>query len=395
MYVDVRELVFQLGINAWPSPLPGVWFIPLPSSLAQEAWRLIASNAAASIAWGAYALFIAMIMRRSIRTFQLRGTTYRRHKYDVPPYAQEMALRAAWLSLWTLPLWALLPWKVAAPPIVAYWLTFSDRSEFDGRRRWPSIRDWPLMRILQRRMGARLVVLDKLDADGQYLFACHPHGILPLGCISALATNSVARPLKVQAPGIDKRLFICAASFCFYVPFVRDFFMWLGVCDVSWPHVDRHLERGHHVALFPGGGFESIYASADRRQYPTLRLKSRKGFVRLAMKHGVDLVPVYTFGEIQAWRLYREPIFFVDHLIGSFQRASGIYLPILLNLLPRKVVTTTVVGEPLRVGAPNPAPTDAEVDALHAAYVRALKALHSRHRKSGEKPFDEGALVVF
>ena len=36
-----------------------------------------------------------------------------------------------------------------------------------------------------------------------------------------------------------------------------------------------------------------------------LYLKNRKGFIRLALKHGVSLVPVISFGENDVFREYR------------------------------------------------------------------------------------------
>ena len=46
--------------------------------------------------------------------------------------------------------------------------------------------------------------------------------------------------------------------------------------------------------LVVGGAREVMYADHDRIE---LVMSRRKGFIRLAMKHGRDLVPTFSFGE--------------------------------------------------------------------------------------------------
>ena len=44
----------------------------------------------------------------------------------------------------------------------------------------------------------------------------------------------------------------------------------------------------------PGGALEALNSDPDKIR---LVLNRRKGFVKLALKHGVDLVPTFSFGE--------------------------------------------------------------------------------------------------
>ena len=48
--------------------------------------------------------------------------------------------------------------------------------------------------------------------------------------------------------------------------------------------------------LVPGGALEALNLNTDETQI-RLILNRRKGFVKLALKHGVDLVPTFSFGE--------------------------------------------------------------------------------------------------
>jgi len=57
-------------------------------------------------------------------------------------------------------------------------------------------------------------------------------------------------------------------------------------------------------ALIPGGFAESVFASAYDDKYEYSYLKDRKGFIRIAVEAGKDIVPVYTF---RSTRMYNNP----------------------------------------------------------------------------------------
>ena len=52
--------------------------------------------------------------------------------------------------------------------------------------------------------------------------------------------------------------------------------------------------KGTVTALVPGGAFEARNWSANEVK---LYLLKRKGFIKLALRHGVDLVPSFSFNE--------------------------------------------------------------------------------------------------
>jgi hypothetical protein len=57
---------------------------------------------------------------------------------------------------------------------------------------------------------------------------------------------------------------VLAATFCFYVPIYRDMLMYGGVVDAARYSAHRVLQRGHSLALVPGGG-EAEAAHGDER----------------------------------------------------------------------------------------------------------------------------------
>ena len=54
------------------------------------------------------------------------------------------------------------------------------------------------------------------------------------------------------------------------------------------------LSRGKSIAIVIGGGSESLLSSPGTND---IVLKRRQGFVRIALRTGASLVPVYAFGE--------------------------------------------------------------------------------------------------
>ena len=53
-------------------------------------------------------------------------------------------------------------------------------------------------------------------------------------------------------------------------------------------------EKGVAAVLIPGGALEALITDKDKIR---LVINRRKGFIKLALRFGVDLVPVFSFGE--------------------------------------------------------------------------------------------------
>ena len=62
-----------------------------------------------------------------------------------------------------------------------------------------------------------------------------------------------------------------------------------------------------------------------------------------------------------------------------FQRITGLSLPLVINVMPKKTNITVVVGKPIPVKKVEK-PTKEQVSSLLNTYIEALKALHEMHR---------------
>ncbi|OQV14227.1 putative 2-acylglycerol O-acyltransferase 1 [Hypsibius exemplaris] len=128
-------------------------------------------------------------------------------------------------------------------------------------------------------------------------------------------------------------------------PVAREFFMAMGASNASKENI-RHitLTKNNAIVVVVGGAMESMDAHPGSTTHV---LKHRKGFVRMALKTGSHLVPVYGFGENELFR------------------------QVLANPL--------ALGEPVLV-TQNSDPTEEEVAEVHQRYQDALVRLFEAHK---------------
>ncbi len=77
------------------------------------------------------------------------------------------------------------------------------------------------------------------------------------------------------------------------LPALGTYFRKMGVLPARAESITAALEEGHDVALWPGGERDSMRPWTKRDEAV---LAGRKGFVRLAIKAGVPIVPIATVG---------------------------------------------------------------------------------------------------
>lgn len=138
---------------------------------------------------------------------------------------------------------------------------------------------------------------------GQYIFAAHPHGVLPLGICLNIGTN--ATNIDQLFPGIVFRG--VAVSACYIIPIYRDLCLAVGGTDCRESTIRSLLLNGYSPVVVPGGADESLLSVSHHNHI----LMRHKGFIRLAMQTGTPIVPMwiwtylfmyrYSFGENNWW----------------------------------------------------------------------------------------------
>lgn len=264
-------------------------------------------------------------------------------------------------------------------PYYTYILVLSrPERKYSARWEWFS-RHFPLLRIFRRYLRMKVTVHEKLKAqqskqNAQFLFAVFPHG-----CNSdyRIALDGM---LFDALPNIGKNITTLAATVLFRIPLVRELALWTNCVDASRSVADKLLEKGKSVLVLPGGQAEQIRTVYGRE---IVYLNKRKGFIKLAMTHGVPVVPVYVFGA--------SDYFYTSSFALEFRlwmvKALGISIPLAFGqyytpLCPLAVATNVVFGDPFLFepkikGSPSPE----EVDQAHKLFCLALSSLFDSHKK--------------
>uniref|UniRef100_A0A7N8XTJ0 Acyltransferase n=1 Tax=Mastacembelus armatus TaxID=205130 RepID=A0A7N8XTJ0_9TELE len=240
------------------------------------------------------------------------------------------------------------------------------------------VRKWRVWKHFRDFFPVKLVKTAELSPNKNYILGCHPHGIFSVGAFTCFSTDSCG--FAEVFPGVRPSLAILAGLF--RIPFFREYIMSADKV-LSPPTFLSKSGKGNAVVIVIGGAAESLEASPGVH---TIVVKQRKGFVRVALELGADLVPVYSFGENA---LFKQVIFSESSLGRKLQDlfknimgfAPCLFVGEHFMFLPYRTPVTTVVGSPISV--PKCAsPTEEEVDHYHKLYMEALSKLFHEHKVS-------------
>ena len=255
-----------------------------------------------------------------------------------------------------------------------------------GGRRFEFARRFFFWRWFADYFAAKLIKTTDLDTKSNYIFGFHPHGVLSVSALINFATEATG--FSELFPGITPHMMTLRILLAF--PFFRDIVLAQGLVDVSRESIEYvcgdSKQCGNAGIIVVGGAAESLLA---RPGNCTLKLKNRKGFVRMAIKTGAHLVPVYSFGETDFFLQAANPEGSRLRRFQEFARKWLKFAPVLfygrgiftnVGLLPMRRKMVTVVGAPIPV-TKNVNPTSFEVNQLHEVYVEKLKDLFDKYKR--------------
>ncbi|XP_076131172.1 2-acylglycerol O-acyltransferase 1-like [Alosa pseudoharengus] len=278
---------------------------------------------------------------------------------------------------------ALECWQGAV--LYAIWLYLDWETPQAGGRRSPWVRSWPLWRHFRDYFPIHLIKTCDLDPEKHYLFGFYPHGILVAGAFGNFCTEYTG--FRKLFPGMTPYLHVLPVWFRF--PFFREYLMSSGVVSCSKQslmHVLSQKGGGNVSIIVIGGAAESLEA---RPGSLFLEVLNRKGFIRIALKCGAHLVPVFSFGENELFEQLQNPHGSVVRRIQEgLRRTLGFSLPLFhargvfqysYGIIPYRRAIYTVVGRPIPVQMSVCASAE-EVDQLHGSYLEALSQLFEEHK---------------
>lgn len=232
---------------------------------------------------------------------------------------------------------------------------------------------------------ARLHRSAVLPPTRKYIFGYHPHGIISHGAFAAFATEALG--FSQLFPGITNTLLTLDANF--RVPFYRDYALAMGLASVSRESCENILSKGgangegmgRAITIVVGGARESL----DSQPYNLrLVLKRRKGFIKLAIRTGADLVPVLAFGENDLYDVISSESHPMVHKGQMLvKKVLGFTVPLFhargvfnydVGLMPYRRPLNVVVGRPIKV-IQQQEPDSRYVDEMHVQYVGELQRI--------------------
>ncbi|XP_037084214.1 2-acylglycerol O-acyltransferase 2-A-like [Pollicipes pollicipes] len=270
---------------------------------------------------------------------------------------------------------------------VAYagWFWYDKDACNRGGRRWQWVRRWQLWRHFRDYFPVRLVKTCDFSPDENYLVGSHPHGVLCAGAFCNFCTEG--NDFSGTFPGITPHMLTLEGNYS--QPFYRELFMATGGVAATKRSMEYLLSlptRGHMLVLVVGGAPEALMARPGVSQ---LYINRRKGFIKIALRFGVSLVPVFHFGETdvytQVWnpegsrlRRWQEWLMHYIGLAPVLFLGRGM-LQYNFGIVPFRRPVTTVLGRPIPVQK-SADPSQQQIDELHERYKVALKELYDTHR---------------
>lgn len=268
------------------------------------------------------------------------------------------------------------------------WIFLIDKKAASGGTRmnlW--VRRLPYWKYFREYFPAELVKTADLNPSKTYIFGAHPHGVISLSLWANIMNEYSG--FRELFPGVNARLGTLATNF--QIPILREYYLALGLTDVSKPTIMSLIRKHISVIIVVGGAAESLYARPGSTE---LVLQGRKGFVRLALQTGSSLVPIYSFGENELYDQLPNP---EGSVVRKFQEWTkghlGWTLPIIngrgiwnytFGLLPRRHHVMTVIGAP--IDCPKiESPSEEEVNEYHAKYIQGLNQLYEDFKEKANQ----------
>eukprot|EP00980_Cylindrotheca_fusiformis_P014440 scaffold3854_cov95-Cylindrotheca_fusiformis.AAC.2 len=206
--------------------------------------------------------------------------------------------------------------------------------------------------------------------DRPMIFCTIPHGAAPLG---------------ITAYPIWSKLFnnrLChwtCAPVVLKLPIISKYMKQIGYVPAKSRHILDTLQKKEDNVGIILDGIAGMFQSHDE----VAHVKARKGIVKIALRAGAPLVPVYGFGHTSLWKVVVDPFGILERLsvkldvsITPFFGRFGWFLG-----PPQRAAVCMCLGEP--VECPKIAePTQEDIDKYHKQLLDNYRALFEQHKEA-------------
>lgn len=175
-----------------------------------------------------------------------------------------------------------------------------------------------------------------------------------------------------------RRLIVLAATALFRLPCTRDLCLWMGAIDASRKSAEYALKKGLSLIVYPGGSKE-VFNSNPSSPKNRLVLKDRKGFIKLAIKQGAQLVPTYVFGEKWMYSMWRPPRAVWKAILRVLRVPLIVFWGRFGTWMPYRKSLGIVYGKPIAVKQDDN-PSDEQVEKLHKQFMDATEEIFNDYK---------------
>ncbi len=140
------------------------------------------------------------------------------------------------------------------------------------------------------------------------------------------------------------------------IPYWKDVNPQLGFVKGTRENCSALMKAGEHIIVYPGGGRETMKLKGEKYK---LTWKNRLGFVRMAIMHGYDIIPVTQVGGDDAYDIIADKNDIMNSTLGKYLKdtdfvketlKNGEYIPpigkgLLFTPFPKPVKLYWKVGE--------------------------------------------------
>jgi hypothetical protein len=289
------------------------------------------------------------------------------------PWYEETIVVLMWLCLFALVLWGpfvmlflfIFRWKIALVVVGVLVLIGLIPVEFSETA------CYHYLATLNLKYFSYRAIWQIMQPPGCYIGVQPPHGLFPFGGL--LGMFAMPRFVGFCGRGI-------AASAILAIPIIGHLLKIIGCIDASRENVRYHLSHGDSIGVSTGGIAEIFEASAEEG-VECIILKSRGGICKLALQHGVPIVPGYLFGNSKCLHVWHDPLGIMRWLSRKLQVSLVFFwgrwgLPI-----PYRTPLLSITGDKIEVPRiENPTPE--QVQELLDTLVEKITELFDQHKTS-------------
>lgn len=124
----------------------------------------------------------------------------------------------------------------------------------------------------------------------------------------------------------------------------------LGVVEASRENCNALMKRKDSIVVYPGGTREICRKKGEKY---VLKWQDRRGFVRMALEHGYDIIPVAAVGAEEAFTIVQDADDFLKTPLGKFLTFIGVSKSVFKDgeLIPPTVrgVGNTIIPRPVKL----------------------------------------------